>query len=149
MQVKFTGKQQNTGMGGMSARLIPVVLLKIPQTYSTEYAILYLRSYAGNMPEKTRKAKMENKDTLVQETARIFGENIHVLRKHNGLSQETLGFMAGNVSRSHVSDIENGIIDLRLSEIIAFSQAFGLPSYQVLLIPGGALHALRDGHAKL
>lgn len=99
------------------------------------------------MPEKSRQAKMQAKPPRVQALARTFGENVRVLREGGNLTKTKLASMAG-VSRSHVTDIEDGLIDADFSTLVEFAEAFDCP-IETLTTPGGGLHALSDRHAKL
>lgn len=99
------------------------------------------------MPEKTRQIKMRAKEPLVQELARTFGENVRVLREGGNLTKTKLAGMVGH-SRSHVTDIEDGLIDANFSKLAKFAQAFECP-VEALITPGGGLRVLSDKHARL
>ena len=94
------------------------------------------------MPEKSRQAKMLGKDPLVQLLARTFGENVRVLRESEHLTKKELADMVGS-SRSHITDIEDGLIDADFSKVVKFARAFERP-LDALLTPGGALHSLGE-----
>ena len=98
------------------------------------------------MPEKSRQAKMQGKDPLVQLLARTFGENVRVLRESQHLTKKELADMVGS-SRSHITDIEDGLIDADFSKVVKFARAFERP-LDALLAPGGALHSL-GGHERI
>lgn len=46
-------------------------------------------------------------------------------------------------SRSHITDIEDGLIDADFSKVVKFARAFERP-LDALLAPGGALHSLGE-----
>lgn len=117
------------------------------KAYSVEYDNAYLSDYAEDMPEKTRQIKMQAKDPLVQELARTFGENVRILREGGNLTKTKLAGMVGH-SRSHVTDIEDGLIDADFSKLAEFAQAFECP-VEALITPGGGLRVLSDRHARL
>ncbi len=60
-------------------------------------------------------------------------------RKQQGLSQRDLSAAAG-VPQSHISKIENGAVDLRLSSLIAMARALGL---EVTLVPRKSVVAVK------
>jgi len=61
-------------------------------------------------------------------------------RKARGLSQRALGKLAG-VPQSHISKIENGTVDLRLSSLIELARVLGL---ELALVPRKALPAVKS-----
>lgn len=70
---------------------------------------------------------MLGKDPLVQHLARTFGENVRVLRESEHLTKKELADMVGS-SRSHITDIEDGLIDADFSKVVKFARAFERPS---------------------
>lgn len=61
-------------------------------------------------------------------------------RKRKGLSQRALADLAG-VPQSHISRIESGAVDLRLSSLIELSRALGL---ELELVPRSAVPAVQS-----
>jgi transcriptional regulator with XRE-family HTH domain len=61
-------------------------------------------------------------------------------REHKGLSQRALGRKAG-VPQSHISKIESGAVDLRLSSLIELARALDL---ELALVPRRALPAVQS-----
>lgn len=61
-------------------------------------------------------------------------------RETKGLSQRELGARSG-VPQSHISKIENGSVDLRLSSLVAIARALGL---ELALIPHAHLAAVKS-----
>lgn len=61
-------------------------------------------------------------------------------REARGLSQRALGKLAG-VPQSHISKIENGTVDLRLSSLIELARVLGL---ELALVPRKALPAVKS-----
>ena len=61
-------------------------------------------------------------------------------RKARSLSQRALGKLAG-VPQSHISKIENGSVDLRLSSLIELARILGL---EATLVPRKALPAINS-----
>ena len=65
-------------------------------------------------------------------------EKLKAAREARGLSQRELGQLAG-VPQSHISKIESGSVDLRVSSLIELSRALGL---ELKLIPRNTLPAV-------
>jgi len=61
-------------------------------------------------------------------------------RKAQGLSQRALSKLVG-VPQSHISKIENGMVDLRLSSLIELARVLGL---ELTLVPRKALPAVQS-----
>ena len=61
-------------------------------------------------------------------------------REAKGLSQRALGKLAG-IPQNHISKIENGFVDLRLSSLIELTRVLGL---ELALIPRKALPAIKS-----
>lgn len=61
-------------------------------------------------------------------------------REARGLSQRALGKLAG-VPQGHISKIENGTVDLRLSSLIELARVLGL---ELALVPRKALPAVKS-----
>jgi transcriptional regulator with XRE-family HTH domain len=67
-------------------------------------------------------------------------EQLKAARQAKGLSQRTLSQLAG-VPQSHISKIENGAVDLRLTSLIELSRVLGL---ELTLVPRKALPAINS-----
>jgi len=61
-------------------------------------------------------------------------------REARGLSQLALSKLAG-IPQSHISKIENGTVDLRLSSLIELARVLGL---ELMLVPRKALPAVKS-----
>jgi transcriptional regulator with XRE-family HTH domain len=61
-------------------------------------------------------------------------------REAKGISQRDLSKLAG-IPQSHISKIENGSVDLRLSSLIELARALGL---ELMLVPHKTLPAIRS-----
>ena len=61
-------------------------------------------------------------------------------RVAKGLSQRALSELAG-VPQSHISKIENGTVDLRLSSLIELARVLGL---ELMLVPRKAMPAVKS-----
>ena len=66
--------------------------------------------------------------------------NLKAAREAKGLSQRALSKLAG-VPQSHISKIENGFVDLRLSSLIELARVLGL---ELMLVPRMALPAIKS-----
>jgi len=67
-------------------------------------------------------------------------QKLRAAREDKGFSQRELGALAG-VPQSHISKIERGVVDLRLSSLIALSRVLGL---ELTLVPSKALPAVNS-----
>lgn len=67
-------------------------------------------------------------------------EKLKVARQAKGLSQRKLSQLAG-VPQSHISKIESGVVDLRLSSLIELSRVLEL---ELTLVPRNALPAINS-----
>jgi transcriptional regulator with XRE-family HTH domain len=67
-------------------------------------------------------------------------EKLKAARKTKGLSQRTLSQLAG-VPQSHISKIESGAVDLRVSSLIELSRVLAL---ELTLVPRKALPAINS-----
>ncbi len=67
-------------------------------------------------------------------------KKLKVAREAKGLSQRALGKLAG-VPQSHISKIENGFVDLRLSSLIELARVLGL---ELALVPRKMLPAIKS-----
>jgi len=67
-------------------------------------------------------------------------DQLKAARKERGLSQRALSKLAG-VPQSHISKIENGTVDLRLSSLIELARVLGL---ELMLVPRKALPAVKS-----
>jgi transcriptional regulator with XRE-family HTH domain len=65
-------------------------------------------------------------------------EKLKATREARGMSQRELSELAG-VPQSHISKIENGSVDLRVSSLIELSRALGL---ELTLVPRNTLPAV-------
>lgn len=63
--------------------------------------------------------------------ARIVGETIGDLRRRRGFSQAALAERAAS-SPSRVADIEAGVADAELGEIVALARALGVAASQLM-----------------
>ncbi len=66
--------------------------------------------------------------------------NLKAAREAKGLSQRALSKLAG-VPQSHISKIENGFVDLRLSSLIELARVLGL---ELTLVPRKTLPAIKS-----
>ena len=73
-------------------------------------------------------------------TIAYIAEKLKAARQAKGLSQRTLSQLAG-VPQSHISKIESGAVDLRLSSLIELSRVLGL---ELALVPRNALPAINS-----
>lgn len=76
-------------------------------------------------------------------------ESLKAARERKGLSQRALGAKAG-IPQSHISKIENGVVDLRISSLVELARVLDL---ELTLVPRKKLPAVRaiirgddDGH---
>lgn len=69
-----------------------------------------------------------------------FSEQLRAAREQKGLSQRELSALAG-VPQSHISKIENGGVDLRISSLSAIARALDL---ELTLVPRKALPAVKS-----
>ncbi len=83
------------------------------------------------MTEPSKKEAMERRDPLVQEVARELGKNVRALRKDQKLSQERLGYMIGT-GHSRISNIERGLVVIRLSDIVKLAEALGVRLEEII-----------------
>jgi len=67
-------------------------------------------------------------------------DKLKAARKAKGLSQRALSKLAG-VPQSHISKIENGAVDLRLSSLIELARILGL---EATLVPRKTLPAINS-----
>jgi len=69
---------------------------------------------------------------------------LKLARQERGLSQRQLGAKAG-VPQGHISRIENGTVDLKLSSLVGLARILGL---EVMLVPRKLLPAVESlGHS--
>lgn len=54
------------------------------------------------------------------------------LRKEHGWSQDELAKKVGLADKSMISRIENGKIDIKVSQVVAFAEAFGITVTELL-----------------
>lgn len=73
-------------------------------------------------------------------TIEEFSEQLRAEREKKGLSQRALSALAG-VPQSHISKIENGGVDLRISSLAALARALDL---ELALVPRKALPAVKS-----
>jgi DNA-binding XRE family transcriptional regulator len=66
--------------------------------------------------------------------------NLKAARESRGLSQRTLSKKSG-VPQGHISKIENGAVDLRLSSLVALARALDL---ELILVPRKAVPAVKS-----
>lgn len=60
-----------------------------------------------------------------QDKLKLFGNNLRAERNRQNLSQEELGARAG-IQLNHISRIENGQTDIKLSTLISLLEALNL-----------------------
>jgi transcriptional regulator with XRE-family HTH domain len=70
----------------------------------------------------------------------LFAKTLKAARMSKGLSQRALSDRVG-VPQAHISKIENGTVDLRLSSLIALARALDL---EVTLVPRRAMPAVQS-----
>ena len=77
------------------------------------------------MAKLTDREEMERKDILVQHYALDLGKN---LRSHRKAQKRTQEEVAENLGTKHarVSNIENGLVDARLSDIVKIARVLGV-----------------------
>jgi len=73
-------------------------------------------------------------------TTEQMARNLKTAREAKGFSQRVLAKLAG-VPQSHISKIENGTVDLRLSSLAEVARALGL---EVVLVPRKTLPAVQS-----
>ena len=73
-------------------------------------------------------------------TTEQIAQNLKAARETKGLSQRALAKMT-DVPQSHISKIENGAVDLRLSSLIEIARALDL---EVVLVPRKTLPAVQS-----
>ncbi len=73
-------------------------------------------------------------------TIRHIANDLKAAREAKGLSQRALSKLAG-VPQSHISKIENGFVDLRLSSLIELARVLGL---ELALVPRKTLPAIKS-----
>ena len=57
---------------------------------------------------------------------------IKKIREEKGLTQQELAELTGYTSRSSIAKIENGLVDLSQSKIMAFAKALGVEATSIL-----------------
>jgi transcriptional regulator with XRE-family HTH domain len=72
-------------------------------------------------------------------STQYIADELKKAREDKGLSQRELSELAG-VPQSHISKIENGVVDLRLSSLVELARALDL---ELALVPRKALSAVR------
>lgn len=104
------------------------------------------------MAAKGKKEAMEGKDPLVRKLAMELGRNVRTLRLDQNLSQERLAYMI-KTKHPRISNIERGLVDARLTDIVELSRALDVDPAELL-----NLHAVKladnplpssDGHVRL
>jgi len=73
-------------------------------------------------------------------TTKQMARNLKAAREAKGLTQRALADLAG-MPQSHISKIENGTVDLRLSSLVEIARALGL---EVTLVPRKTLQAIQS-----
>ena len=73
-------------------------------------------------------------------TTEHIARTLRKAREAKGLSQRELGRKAG-VPQGHISKIENGAVDLRLSSLVALARALDL---ELALVPRKSLPAVKS-----
>lgn len=64
------------------------------------------------------------------------GQKIRAIRKSKGLSQEKLAELSG-IHFTHVSDIENGKVNLSASSLFSIATALDVPYSEIVNMPSG------------
>lgn len=77
---------------------------------------------------------------VMRYTIRHIANELKVAREAKGLSQRALSKLAG-VPQGHISKIENGFVDLRLSSLIELARVLGL---ELTLVPRKTLPAIKS-----
>ncbi len=75
----------------------------------------------------------------MNDSAKAFAAQLKAARKKQKLSQRTLAEYVG-LPQSHISNIENGKVDMRLSNVIEISRVLGL---EPMLIPRRYMSAVK------
>ena len=83
------------------------------------------------MGKKGKKEEMAGKDPLVQKLASELGRNVRATRTDQHLTQERLGYMI-NTKHPRISDIERGLVNARLTDIVELSRALGVDPAELL-----------------
>lgn len=83
------------------------------------------------MANLTKKETMERKDPLVQLYALDLGQNLRNLRKSKGWTQQMLAETMGT-EHPRISDIERGLVDARLSDIVNLARIMEVPPTELI-----------------
>lgn len=74
------------------------------------------------MAGQSKKEAMANEDILVQLIAADFGKRLHEARDREGLPQTMLAEMI-QTKHPRVSNLEGGLVDVRISDIVKLARA--------------------------
>lgn len=77
------------------------------------------------MAKLTDREEMERKDVLAQIYALDLGENLRAHRKAQNRTQAEIGCNMGT-KHSRISNIENGLVDARISDIVKIARVLGV-----------------------
>jgi transcriptional regulator with XRE-family HTH domain len=80
---------------------------------------------AERRPKHEGRPATRNSNRLPDPDVGAFAVQLRAAREHRGLTQRELGGLAG-VPQSHISKIESGAVDLRLSSLVALARILDL-----------------------
>ena len=83
------------------------------------------------MSEMSKNEKMARKDPLVQRLSADLGSRLLEVRTSEGLSQTTLAEMVGT-KHPRISNLEGGLVDVRLSDIVKLARALDVNPGELL-----------------
>jgi len=91
---------------------------------------------------------MEDTTTPHQRAARLrLGTNLKLLRGKLGISQEVLADRAG-LHRNHVGQVERGLTNVTLDNLVSLANALGVHESQLLLEPTEQPVSIKTGRKK-
>lgn len=112
----------------------------------------FARRYACCMSEMSKNEKMARKDPLVQRLSADLGSRLLDVRTSEGLSQTTLAEMVGT-KHPRISNLEGGLVDTRLSDIVKLARALDVDPGELLDLAAYKLEDYPlpppDNHARL
>lgn len=75
--------------------------------------------------------------------SQIVGENIRIARRRVGMKGDTLA-KALSITKSAVSQLENGSIDIRVSTIFKIAEILNVTIFELLSLPESSLSTAQD-----